>query len=184
MSQIELRVAKDGRTYCAKPGVPPIERVLAKIEIIPISGCWIFMGALNETGYGIVGLGGSPARNDRAHRITFRHFVSEIPEGMWVLHRCDVPACCNPDHLFLGTPADNTKDMIRKGRGSTPPRNHHDVGSNRYNAKLNEEIVAVARAMVASGKTMYAAWKWLERQCGIGRKPAYKMLHGESWRHV
>ena len=92
-----------------------IERTLEKVVRIPFSGCWIFMGALNETGYGIVGTGGRGQPNDRSHRITYRHFCGPIPDGMFVCHACDVPSCCNPDHLFLGTPKDNSRDMVNKG---------------------------------------------------------------------
>ena len=101
---------------------PAIVRTLERVVRIPFSGCWIFTGALNEAGYGMVGLGARGERNDRAHRITYRHFKGEIPKGMLVCHECDVPSCCNPDHLFLGTHKDNTRDMINKKRNSPPPR--------------------------------------------------------------
>jgi len=95
---------------------PAIERVLGRIVRLPFSGCWIFTGATNNFGYGIVGLGSRGQPNDRAHRITYRHFRGEIPDGMFVCHTCDVPSCCNPDHLFLGDRADNMKDAAKKRR--------------------------------------------------------------------
>ena len=93
-----------------------IDRTLEKVVRIPFSGCWIFMGAVNEKGYGIVGTGGRGKPNDRAHRITYKHFLGEIPSGMLVCHKCDTPSCCNPEHLFLGTDKDNSRDKIAKGR--------------------------------------------------------------------
>lgn len=189
---MKLTKCSDGRVISSTKGLrrgeisaSPVDRVLAKVEIITETGCWIFMGAINDAGYGLVGLGGRGSGNDRAHRITYRHFVGEIPSGMFVCHRCDVPACCNPAHLFIGTPAENHKDMIEKGRGSKPPRNSHDVGSNRYNAKLNDEIVKEARSRKSSGESGYSIWKWLKDEFGItAQAPVYRMLAGKTWRHV
>lgn len=165
--------------------VEAIDRVLARIEIIPMAGCWIFMGALHEAGYGMVGLGSREAGIDRVHRVAYRHFVGPIPEGMFVLHRCDVPCCCNPSHLFVGTAMDNTQDMIRKGRGSTPPRNLHDRGSHRYNAKLDEDRVRDLRLRVAHGETKYAVWKWLNENVGyFAQRSVYRMLNRQTWAHV
>lgn len=157
-----------------------IDRVMSRIEIIPESGCWIFMGALNEAGYGIVGLGGRGAGNDRAHRITYRHFVGETPKGMYVCHRCDVPSCCNPDHLFLGTSKDNNHDMRRKGRESNPPRNHHDKGEYRYNAKLTEAKVLEIRDRYSSGVSDYL----LSKEYGVSRGVIYRVARKITWRHV
>lgn len=121
--------------------IPVIERVLSKVEKIPECGCWIFMGAVNEAGYGMVGLGGRGSGIDRAHRVTYRHFVSDIPEGLVVCHKCDVRSCCNPDHLFLGTHADNHADMVKKGRDSKPPRNSGDEWRKKLSiAKIGNKI--------------------------------------------
>ena len=79
------------------------------------SGCWIWTKATNERGYGVFKVFGT-RRQIKAHRATYQEFVGAIPEGMDVLHRCDNPPCCNPEHLFLGTHADNMRDCARKGR--------------------------------------------------------------------
>jgi hypothetical protein len=157
-----------------------IDRVMSRIEMIPESGCWIFMGALNEAGYGIVGLGGRGAGNDRAHRITYRHFVGETPKGLYVCHRCDVPSCCNPAHLFLGTSKDNNMDMREKGRAVNPPRNIHDRGEYRYNAKLTEDQVREIRRRRANGET-YAS---IAKTMPVGENIVFRVANKISWKHV
>lgn len=162
----------------------PIERVLSRIEKDESTGCWNFQGAKNEAGYGIVGLGGRDEGVDRAHRIAYRHFNGETPKGLFVCHRCDNPACCNPDHLFIGTAADNHKDMREKKRGSNPPRNDHDIGSYRYNAKLDEELVKQLRARYDAGETGYSLWQEVNKEFSITQAPFYRMLNRITWRHV
>ena len=76
-------------------------------------GCWIFQGSLNADGYGQISRDG---RGVRLHRLAWEEANGPIPKGMRVCHRCDMPACCNVAHLFLGTQQDNVTDMIAKGR--------------------------------------------------------------------
>lgn len=102
---------------CTRTGQPrklPRVRFFEKIERKP-NGCWEWLGARKPTGYGVF------SRTDRsavrAHRWAYEEFVGPIPAGMSVCHRCDNPPCVNPDHLWLGTQADNVHDMIKKGRG-------------------------------------------------------------------
>jgi hypothetical protein len=159
---------------------PVIERLLDKVIPIPFSGCWIFMGATNDFGYGIVGTGGRGSPNDRAHRITYKHFKGEIPDGMFVCHTCDVPSCCNPDHLFLGTNQDNVNDMISKRRNSKPPRNPHVIGSVHPGSKLNEMQVVEIRALYAQGKTQ----KELADVYGVARQSISKIINRVRFKHV
>lgn len=84
------------------------------------SRCWEYMGGRNETNYGILWTGPRGAcRRIMAHRFAWEIQVGPIPEGLWVLHRCDNPSCVRTDHLFLGTHADNMRDMWQKGRRTT-----------------------------------------------------------------
>lgn len=91
------------------------EYILSNIEIIPFSGCWIWMRAVDHKTYGIVNIPGK-RKTIRAHRVFYSEFNGEIPNGMHVLHSCDIPSCCNPYHLRIGTNLDNMRDKCSKGR--------------------------------------------------------------------
>lgn len=162
-----------------------IERILEKTEIITESGCWIFTGATTSFGYGLIGLGGRSDGTDRVHRVIYKKMIGEIPKGFFVCHKCDIPSCCNPSHLFIGTARDNHADMTIKKRGTRPPVNKHDIGSYRYNAKLTEDVVVVARMEKSLGeKSSYKIWKELESKYGVSWGVVQRMLNGKSWKHV
>lgn len=76
-------------------------------------GCLEFTGSKNQGGYGHIW---HDNKLQVVHRVSYMLCVGEIPNGMFVLHRCDNRPCCNPEHLFLGYDADNVKDMVQKGR--------------------------------------------------------------------
>lgn len=90
------------------------ERFLQKVN--KTATCWLWTGAT----CGLVPYGqfwvNSKKKNMRAHRFSYAHFVGPIPEGLAVCHRCDVPLCVNPEHLFAGTLSENMKDSVSKGR--------------------------------------------------------------------
>lgn len=90
---------------------PVKERFLEKIDKQP-NGCWLWTGAIGKDGYGIVK---AECVTMSAHRLSFILFKQE-PGDLQVLHRCDVPNCVNPEHLFLGTQQQNLEDAIAKGR--------------------------------------------------------------------
>ena len=79
--------------------------------------CWPWIGATSRDGYGRFKIGG---RLFSSHRIAFYMANGEVPDGLWVLHSCDNPRCCNSAHLFAGTPSENAQDMARKGRMFQP----------------------------------------------------------------
>jgi HNH endonuclease len=84
--------------------------------------CWEWRGSVNNKGYGRLPERRGPGVRKAviAHRLAYQFGVGPIPEGQCVLHRCDNRKCCNPQHLFIGTIADNNRDMWIKGRGKAP----------------------------------------------------------------
>jgi len=89
-----------------------MQRIIDKVKI-DHNGCWIWQGSIANNGYGNIKYKG---KRWNTHRVSYIEFVGDIPEGLFVLHKCDVRACCNPEHLWLGTQKDNMHDASLKGR--------------------------------------------------------------------
>ena len=83
--------------------------------------CWLWQPGKDKDGYGKIKVAG---KHLRAHRLSYELYVGPIPESVMVLHRCDVPGCVNPDHLWLGTALDNNRDRDQKGRNRYAKRTH------------------------------------------------------------
>lgn len=139
--------------YRAKHGEPPKkgpaprdpkERFFAFVSPDPNSGCWLWTGSKRH-GYGAFKY---MTTVEQAHRASYMLFVGLIPDGMLVCHKCDVPACVNPDHLFIGTNYDNIHDASTKGRLSS--------GEGHYNAKLSKAQITEIRATRHGGQTLEA----------------------------
>lgn len=132
------------------------------------NGCWVWTGPLNDKGYGRF-------RADEgkvyAHRVAYEKFVGPIPVGMDILHKCDVPRCVNPAHLFLGTQADNNADRDSKGR-------HVALrGELNGRARITEQVVRLIRASKKSSLS-------LSKQIGIDASAIRKIRRRECWGHV
>jgi hypothetical protein len=132
------------------------------------NGCLEWLGCKNRHGYGVIGLNG-----DRfmAHRLAWMLFRSEIPAGMFICHHCDNPSCVNPEHLFIGTPKDNTQDARKKGRLAYGKRNQW--------AKLTPEKIKEAYAMNRNG----ASCHYIAKHFGVSRNTITRALSGSSWSH-
>jgi len=115
-----------------------------------------------------------------AHREAYALANGAIPPGMFVCHRCDTPACCNPAHLFLGTHAENMADMSRKGRSMAQRSPHKIRGERNGAAKLTESQVRGIRVAFSAGETMAS----IARRHSVSDATISLIMRGRRWRHV
>ena len=117
--------------------------------------CWIFQGRKNSDGYGKISFGGR--KNDSAHRVAWKLKNGDIPSGLCVLHKCDNPPCCNPDHLFLGRNRQNVADRHSKGRSKSlfdsSPIHPAKIrcGEKHWRSKLSASQILQIRQLHAAG---------------------------------
>lgn len=142
----------------------------AKYEIAIGSECWLWTACTGTTGYGQIGV--SAGRPARAHRVAWELHRGPIPEGLCVLHRCDVRHCVNPDHLFLGTQMDNIADREAKGRGQR--------GATNSRAQLTKDDIPVIRKALAAGEIC----RVVGARFGVTSSAISSVKHGRTWAWV
>lgn len=157
------------------------ERWAAKVANLGGEGCWLWTGwkgGPDGSKYGYISVGGRAGRGCRAHRVSWELHHGPIPEGMHVLHKCDVPLCVNPEHLFLGTRSDNMQDMISKGRDKSVT--HPELvrkGEAHHNARLTLPHVSNIRMLLALGARRSAVAEWF----GVSHSLVEKIGQGRLW---
>lgn len=142
-------------------------------EVSP-TGCWLWLGKTDKDGYGCLGLPplGDPNRDPRVHRAAYKIYVGPIPENLIVCHSCDVPRCFNPEHLFLGTQADNVADRVRKGRSRF-------AKGEDYNRKLkNEDVLEIRRLHGIEYQSSIA------KKFGIAESMVSFIWNRKRWAHI
>lgn len=143
---------------------------IRQVEPMP-SGCWHWTGFINYNGYGKFSINGAVVR---AHRYSYERHKGPIPSGLFVCHSCDNRQCVNPDHLWLGTHADNLADMKAKGRGSRLATVHSET---HHLAKLTNEQARAIR--LDSRPTVKIA-----KEYSVSAGTVLSIKNGRTWKHV
>ncbi len=149
------------------------EKFWEKVSVRGPTECWPWTaGTKGNNEYGNFCVAGTPT--SVASRMAWILSRGPIPEGLWVLHTCDNPPCCNPAHLFLGTPKRNTSDMHTKGRAK-PPR-----GQRNGNHKLTELQVILMKQKMREGQSTRS----VGLEFGVSHTTADWIKRGKLWKHV
>jgi hypothetical protein len=143
-----------------------IEKFFDSIHPEPNTGCWLWGKGGTTHGYGGIKING---KSQLAHRFSYRVFRGDIPEKHLVCHKCDVRVCVNPDHLFIGTIQDNSRDMVNKGRQVR--------GEGTGISKLTDDAV---RSILISRERTYI----LARKYGVHPTVISRTRRGLAWRHI
>lgn len=139
--------------------------------------CWVWVAAKKAAGYGVMWLRG---RLERAHRVSFE--LHKGPLGaLDCCHKCDVPACVRPEHLFAGTRVDNMRDCAKKGRSGPQLHPHKQArGSRNGNSKLAESDISLIRAAYANGETLVT----IAERYSVDQSCISKINLRKTWRHI
>lgn len=150
-------------------------RFWAKVEIQSPDECWAWKAATDDKGYGRFHTEGKSG-TCLAHRMAYVLAKGPLLPELDVLHSCDNPPCCNPNHLWSGTALDNVRDAVEKGRfltGRMP-------GSSNPKAKLTEADVIQIRQLKSAGRSQAS----LAREYGLRESTLSQICQRKTWTHV
>jgi hypothetical protein len=147
------------------------DRFNAKWKLNNVNGCWEWSGSVTTVGYGQIKIP-KARRQMPAHRLSYLIHRGQIPQGQYVLHKCDNRICVNPDHLFVGTMLDNSHDMVRKNR--------HCFGERQGAHKLSEADARKILELIKSGMKQVR----IAQMMGIGPMQVSRIKHGLRWAHL
>lgn len=133
-------------------------------------GCWLWTGGKMKNGYANFFIG---KKSHRVHRLSYQHFFGEIPNGLGVLHKCDVRNCIRPDHLFTGTQKENILDCKKKGRTTS--------GVKDAMSKLNDEQVESIRKIYEIGGT---SQRNLAEMFSVDQSNISRIVNRKAWTHI
>jgi len=140
--------------------------------VIKKKGCWGWKQKCSSNGYGKIQL--FHGKNIGAHRASWIIHNGEFNKKLWVLHKCDNPPCTNPDHLFLGTPKDNSQDCSRKNRKNLT------IGSARSHTKLNEIKVKKIKDLLKNK----VSWSNIAKMFSVSTSCIQGVAQNKVWKHV
>jgi hypothetical protein len=140
------------------------------IDVKSEKECWNWLGKLNKWGYGRL-------RNDGfmalAHRVAYEKKTGEKINNLIAMHICDNPACCNPNHIVLGTHADNQKDKFEKNRQAKGEKNG-------FSLLTNEQVLEARKKY----KPRLVTYKMLAKEYGVCKDTMQKAIRGINWKHL
>jgi hypothetical protein len=156
-----------------KPQKPLVERFWRFVDKKSDNECWNWLGQTIK-GYGRISAGQRGDNSLGAHRVSWEiHNNQKIPNGMFVMHSCDNPSCVNPTHLSIGTPKDNSDDMIAKGRKKIVI----PLGEKNGKAIINADIVRLIRNSDLSNAK-------LARQLNVSNGCIRSVRSKRTWKHI
>lgn len=149
-----------------------------KVDIKGQNDCWNWKKSKKLNGYGQLLWN---YKNVYSHRTAWILSNGDIPQGLFVCHKCDNPACCNPNHLWLGTPITNVLDMMNKGRYYLNSNRAWAHGSTHYSSKFTNETIVKIRKMYEDKPNQY---KWLADLFNVSSNCIYAIVTRKTWKHV
>lgn len=157
-----------GRVYIRQP---VLGRILAQVSPEPNTGCWLWTGQVDQQGYAVIKMPRGPGQSWAPVRVA-RLLLGDVAADRCACHRCDYPPCVNPEHIYAGTRAQNSRDMVLRGRSAR--------GELAPSAKLTEEGARWLREQHAAGRSQSA----LALELGLDPSTVSLVVRGERWRHV